>query len=215
MSIFASHFAFALLVTTVFCQQIGTNSPEIHPKLPWKKCTAGGCVVQSGEIVLDADFRWTHNKDGYNNCYDDKERKFNATLCPDAATCAKNCAVEGVTYADYGVTTEADALTMKLVPKNGIGSRLYFLDEQKNYKMFKLLDQELTFDVDMAKLPCGTNGALYFAEMEKDGGASLYEHNKAGAQYGTGYCDAQCAHGLKFIHGEVSLQSHHDGVKTC
>jgi cellulose 1,4-beta-cellobiosidase len=205
MSTFVLLSFFASLLTAGSCQQIGTNSPEVHPKLPWKKCTTGGsCVAQGGEVVLDADFRWTHARDGYNNCYDDKLKKFNETLCPDAATCAKNCAVEGVTYADYGVTTKDDALTMKLVPKNGIGSRLYFLDEEKNYKMFKLLDQEFTFDVDMEKLPCGTNGALYFAEMEKDGGISLYEHNKAGAQYGTGYCDAQCTHGLKFIHGEVS-----------
>jgi hypothetical protein len=89
------------------------------------------------------------------------------------------------------------------LPKNGVGSRLYFMDGEKNYKMFKLLDQEFTFDVDMTKLPCGTNGALYFAEMEKDGGTSLYAQNKAGAQYGTGYCDAQCPSGLKFMHGEV------------
>jgi cellulose 1,4-beta-cellobiosidase len=118
-------FVLASLLSTAIGQQIGTNSKEVHPKLPWKTCTtAGGCTVQSGEIVLDADFRWTHNKDGYNNCYDDAVKKFNQTLCPDPTTCAKNCAVEGVTYADYGVTTQGDALTMKLVRILGI-SRMF------------------------------------------------------------------------------------------
>ena len=31
--------------------------------------------------------------------------------------------------------------------------------------------------------------------------------NEAGAKYGTGYCDAQCPHDIKFIDGEAnSLQ---------
>jgi len=44
--------------------------------------------------------------------------------------------------------------------------------------------------VDVSKVPCGVNGALYFSEMSVDGGAS--DLNTAGAKYGTGYCDAQC-----------------------
>ena len=35
------------------------------------------------------------------------------------------------------------------------------------------------------------SGALYFVEMQKDGGVSEYSTNEAGAKYGTGYCDAQ------------------------
>ena len=38
--------------------------------------------------------------------------------------------------------------------------------------MFKLKNKEFTFDVDVSELPCGLNGALYFVEMEKDGGLS-------------------------------------------
>ena len=70
--------------------------------------------------------------------------------------------------------------------------------------MFKLLNQEFTFDVDVSNLPCGLNGALYLAQMDADGGMSRYSGNKAGAKYGTGYCDAQCPHDIKFINGEVS-----------
>jgi cellulose 1,4-beta-cellobiosidase len=67
--------------------------------------------------------------------------------------------------------------------------------------MFNLLNKEFTFTVDLSNLPCGLNGALYFVEMDKDGGMSKYSTNKAGAKYGTGYCDAQCPHDLKWING--------------
>merc|ERR1719356_1720836 len=41
--------------------------------------------------------------------------------------------------------------------------------------------------------------------MDQDGGASKYPGNKAGAKYGTGYCDAQCPHDIKFINGEANI----------
>ena len=31
--------------------------------------------------------------------------------------------------------------------------------------IFKLLNREFSFEVDVSKLPCGTNGAVYFVEM--------------------------------------------------
>jgi cellulose 1,4-beta-cellobiosidase len=37
--------------------------------------------------------------------------------------------------------------------------------------------------------------------MDADGGMSKDRTNKAGAKYGTGYCDAQCPRDLKFING--------------
>ena len=52
---------------------------------------------------------------------------------------------------------------------------------------FKLKNREFTFDVDASQLPCGLNGALYFVEMDEDGGTSKYPGNTAGANYGTGY----------------------------
>ena len=56
--------------------------------------------------------------------------------------------------------------------------------------MFKLKNKEFTFDVDVSNMPCGLNGALYFVEMEADGGKAKHPTNEAGAKYGTGYCDA-------------------------
>lgn len=73
--------------------------------------------------------------------------------------------------------------------------------------MFNVLNQEFTFDVDVSNLPCGLNGALYFSEMDADGGMAKYPTNKAGAKYGTGYCDSQCPRDIKFIAGEVSIAS--------
>ena len=35
---------------------------------------------------------------------------------------------------------------------------------------------------------------------------SKFPGNKAGAKYGTGYCDAQCPHDLKFINGEANCE---------
>ena len=53
------------------------------------------------------------------------------------------------------------------------------------HKLFSMLDEEISFDVDMSKMPCGLNGAIYFAEMDKTGDKS--GGNAAGAEYGTGY----------------------------
>jgi len=72
--------------------------------------------------------------------------------------------------------------------------------------MFKLLNREFSFQVDMSQLECGLNGALYFVEMEADGGSAKHPTNKAGAKYGTGYCDAQCPHDMKYIWGEANCK---------
>lgn len=34
---------------------------------------------------------------------------------------------------------------------------------------------------------------------------SKFSGNQAGAKYGTGYCDAQCPHDIKFINGEANI----------
>jgi cellulose 1,4-beta-cellobiosidase len=42
--------------------------------------------------------------------------------------------------------------------------------------------------------------------MASDGGMSTQPNNKAGAKYGTGYCDAQCPHDIKLIGGEANVE---------
>ncbi|QRW15745.1 beta-1,4-D-glucan cellobiohydrolase [Rhizoctonia solani] len=106
------------------------------------------------------------------------------------------------------VRASGNSLTLKFVTKTdntNIGSRVYLLADDTKYQMFKLKNQEFTFDVDVSNLPCGLNGALYFSQMDADGGMAKYSNNKAGAKYGTGYCDAQCPKDIKFINGEANV----------
>ncbi|KAG6853943.1 Exoglucanase [Blastosporella zonata] len=192
----------------VSAQQIGTNTAEVHPTLPWYQCTkAGGCVSQSaGAITLDSNWRWTHSTSGTTNCY--SGNAWDSTLCPDGVTCAANCALDGANYSGtYGITTSGDAVTLKFVTtstQTNVGSRVYLMASESEYEIFKLVNQEFTFDVDVSNLPCGLNGALYFTEMDADGGLAKHPTNKAGAKYGTGYCDAQCPRDLKFIAGQAN-----------
>jgi len=113
--------------------------------------------------------------------------------------------LEGANYAgDYGVTVKDSAAQLKFVVGSNVGSRLYLM-EGTQYKQFKLKNREFTMDVDVSQLPCGLNGAVYFVEMAPDGGSSKYSTNTAGANYGTGYCDAQCPLDIKFINGEANV----------
>jgi cellulose 1,4-beta-cellobiosidase len=193
-----------VVVASVAAQRIGKSSPEVHPTLPTWECTLkGGCVQKNTSIVLDSDYRWIHADDG-SNC---KAEGLNFTLFPDAKACASNCALEGADYPSAGILTRGSELTLNLfVNKSTTGTtlaspRVYLLANETTYDMFSLLNKEFTFDVDVSKLPCGSNGALHFSEMEATGGRG--DLNAAGAQYGTGYCDAQCP-ALPFINGEVS-----------
>ena len=129
----------------------------------------------------------------------------NSTVCPDEVTCAKNCLVEGFSLKDYaahGVTTSGSSLHMhQLVDGVSVSPRLYLLQENGvDYEYLQLTGNELSFDTDSSKLPCGMNGALYLTEMSKTGGRSHL--NPGGATYGTGYCDAQC-YSDPFINGVV------------
>lgn len=72
------------------------------------------------------------------------------------------------------------------------------------YEKFILLDSEFSFTVDPSALECGMNGGLYFVEMDPTG--DMRELNNAGATYGTGYCDSQCAMDNKFINGTANIE---------
>ena len=114
-------------------------------------------------------------------------------------------------YADTdGVKAQGNALDLGFVTKGpyskNVGSRTYLMKDEETYETFKLKNKEFSFDVDVSALPCGLNGALYFVSMDADGGKAKYgSKNQAGAKYGTGYCDAQCPHDLKWINGETNM----------
>ncbi|KAF3913467.1 Exoglucanase [Arthrobotrys entomopaga] len=202
-------FGSAFLWSLASAQGVGTQQAENHPQMTYSTCDASGsCSSQSGEVVIDANWRWVHNDGGYTNCY--TGNTWDSSYCPDDATCAQNCVLDGADYAGtYGITTSGNALSLKFVTQSSgknIGSRTYLMDSSSTYKEFDLLDNEFTFDVDVSNLPCGLNGALYFVSMDADGGMSKYSGNKAGAKYGTGYCDSQCPRDLKFINGEGNVE---------
>ncbi|KAF7296285.1 Glucanase [Mycena chlorophos] len=167
-------FALAALLPAALGQLAGTNTAENHPSLSWQTCTGTGgnsCTSNSGSVVIDANWRWTH---------------------------------EG--------TSGGNALTLKFVTfgqQENIGSRVYLLNSGGTaYQPFDFVNKEFvplthhSFDVDVSQLPCGLNGALYFVQMDTDGGVAKSNGlNKAGPKYGTGYCDSQCPRDLKFIQG--------------
>ncbi|KAJ7246795.1 cellobiohydrolase I [Mycena haematopus] len=189
-------------LAVAYGQQVGTQMAETHPSLSSQKCTASGCTTLQTSVVLDGNWRWLHSINGTTNCY--TGNTWDKTLCPDPKTCAANCALDGADYSGtYGITSSGSALTLKFVTGANIGSRVYLMANQTNYQMFQLLNQEFTFDVDMSNLGCGLNGALYLSEMASNGGLSTT--NTAGAKYGTGYCDSQCPHDLKFINGMANV----------
>jgi cellulose 1,4-beta-cellobiosidase len=181
--------AVAAFVAGASAQLACSQVTEKHPSLSWQKCAAGGtCSNVAGSVVLDANWRWTHTTSGYTNCY--TGNKWDSTICPDGKTCASACCVDGAEYTStYGIQTTGNALSLKLVTEHAdgksVGSRVYLMENDNSYQMFNLLGNEFTFDVDVSKLPCGLNGALYFVSMDKDGGLSKHPGNKAGAKYGS------------------------------
>jgi hypothetical protein len=197
----------ATLLGLAAAQSLGNNSVEVHPKLTTWKCTnAGGCKLQNTAIVLDAATHWIHQKDNSSLGCGNWGSGPDPTACPDVETCANNCVMEGIQdYSDYGLSTSGGSLKMDMYnPTGGVASpRVYLLaEDEEKYEMLQLTGNELTFDVDVSKLPCGMNGALYLSEMEADGGRSAL--NPGGASRGSGYCDAQC-YVTPWINGVVSM----------
>jgi len=194
------------LASVALAQKAGTLETESHLPITWQTCTTSGCTNVDAEIVIDANWRWTHV--GGENCYDGNEW---TSVCSSNEDCAENCAVEGVDYeGTYGATTSGDALDLKFVTEHeygtNVGSRMYLLEDESSYQTFDLIGNEFAFDVDLSTVECGLNSALYFVPMPKDGGVGTQPANTAGAKYGTGYCDSQCARDLKFLGGHANYE---------
>jgi cellulose 1,4-beta-cellobiosidase len=196
------------LCIPVLSQQAGEVKENYNLPLPIARCTmVNGCVEEPTTVTMDANWRWLHEKSGYDSCFVDGS--WSATACSGSgADCASNCAVEGISKSDwaetYGISRRAGGVRVNFKTGGNVGSRFYLLDASQTYKQFSLLNREIAFDVDVSTLPCGMNGAVYFSEMPADGDKS--SSNTAGAAYGTGYCDAQCPADVKFISGEANSE---------
>lgn len=201
----------ALLAALASAQHTGVHVAEVHPSLSWKQCDAfGQCAAVNGKVVLDANWRWLPRVGSVHNCFTGNE--WNDLMCsgnPDLSTC--QCALEGADYRNvHGITTSSDALSLRYQTAHQHGttlnSRVFLLDTPDRYKTFTLADNEVTFDVDLSAVPCGLNSRLYFVDMEADGGKARYPTNRAGAKYGTGYCDATCTRSQKYVAGQASIR---------
>ncbi|KAI2465664.1 glycoside hydrolase family 7 protein [Annulohypoxylon bovei var. microspora] len=198
-----------LLVGQTAAQGIG--KAETHPKLTTAKCTIkDGCVAQNTSVVLDASFHGLRQANGTDSC-GGYGAGLSKELCPDHEACARNCVFDGADYAANGVATDGAALTLNMYTRQDGGNatarspRVYLLDEDgEDYEVLLLKNAEISFDVDVSKLVCGMNGALYVTEMNATGARSAL--NPAGARYGTGYCDAQCPM-LPFINGVANIDA--------
>lgn len=206
--------AVVFLAAAVAGQHPGTFVFERAPPLRWHRCNAtDSCEPVSGSVVLEANERaYNHETDGFMSCWIGNE--WTSPACTtDGDLCAASCAIEGADYRnDHGITTTGagGALSQRYrtISQFGTfyGSRVFLLGEQNKYQTFTLLDNEFAFDVDLSKVECGMNAALQFVGMEADGGLARFPGNKAGAKYGTGYCDSSCTRSQKWVAGKGNVE---------
>ena len=178
---------------------------ETHVPVSYKNCVTGTCVNTTGYITLDLEWRWKHLQNSYTNC-----NGGNYWNCPNALNCTQTCVIEGLNLTQYnttyGITPLNNGIKMQYVTGGNVGSRVYLMKDNNTYLKIPLLNQEISFTVDLSTLPCGVNGAVYLIEAQADGGTSAYPNVKAGAKYGEGYCDAQCPQ-LSFVGGLANSPS--------
>ncbi|OTB06064.1 glycoside hydrolase family 7 protein [Hypoxylon sp. CI-4A] len=202
------HFGTATAITWLLVSQAsaqGIGNEDTHPLLATEKCTIkDGCVRQNTSIVLDASFHGLRQVNGTDSCGGYGGKTLSKQLCPDNEACAQNCVFDAADYEGSGVFANGSALTLNMFKQRdgnttSVSPRVYLLDaEGDDYEVLFVKKGEIAFDVDVSKLGCGMNGALYLTEMNSTGARSAL--NPAGARYGTGYCDANCPK-LPFIDG--------------
>ena len=88
--------AFPKLLVALLCssraaaQQAGILETEQKPTITLKECTlSGGCTSRQAKLTLDANWRWVHETDGFQNCYTGD--RWDTGRCSDPAQCAQNC----------------------------------------------------------------------------------------------------------------------------
>jgi hypothetical protein len=140
----------------MFVALLSLSLSETRPSLTWQQCTKTGCTPVAGSVTSDASWRGNPR---------------NADL----------------QYQNIGVTGDGKSISQKLVTHNPwgdtVGSRLYLLAPSgSSYQLFKFINKEITYDVNLAQIPCGLNAAFYTVEMAEKGSG-------VGATYGDGYCD--------------------------
>jgi cellulose 1,4-beta-cellobiosidase len=195
------------LLAAATAQGFGKEIYEVHGNMSWTQCKKlEDCRQVEGEIVLDAEWRWLHNAGGYRNCYDGN--RWNSDTCNSVNNCT-TCEYEGADLkGTYGIIAKNDSIflqykTLQAFSYN-INSRVFLMENEDTYQTFTLLNNEVAVDVDLSTVECGIRAGLYFVAMDADGGKSRFPTNKAGARYGTGYCDASCPRSNRFNGGKAN-----------
>ncbi|KAJ4161916.1 hypothetical protein BFJ63_vAg13185 [Fusarium oxysporum f. sp. narcissi] len=208
----------ASLFASGYAQWPCGNIEEKHPPLTWYHCDQKPCQKFYGAVVLDSTLRETNCCAGSFNIKD-----LHRTDCKkkDKDTCPVDCCIEGADYQAHGISTDDTSLTLDLgasaphTPKDLI--RVFALKEDERYLAPRLIDQrdsEYTFDLEIRNVPSGYKARVSLNWMWPDGGKSEAKGDKAGARYGTGYCDATCDLGQRFVEGRANydgwVPSKHD-----
>merc|ERR1719331_2141043 len=108
-------------------QQAGTSKAEAHIPINFWSCTkAGGCVVAQSSLTMDAQWRWTHNKQSQ-NCLTSKDAKWETADAPNGKAAAANCAIEGMPL-NKEFTFDVDVSTLEC----GLNGAVYFVEMEAN-----------------------------------------------------------------------------------
>lgn len=182
-------------------------------------CNTSGACASDPDIAGECS--WNTEK---NTCYNHSQGKGNEpiTYTDNGVTKTGYIVIDqqvrgSSSTADYklgdaGVTVNGNSITQRFVTGENVGSRVYLLDAtQKSYVKFKLIDAELSYDVEI-DIPCGMNAALYTVEMPADG---VTPGHTAGATYGGGYCDSNFVGGIGCAEFDISESNARATVYTA
>lgn len=196
------------LFASAYAQWPCGNIEEVHPPFAWHNCVQEPCKKYFGAIVLDSTLRETNCCAGR---FDIKDLHRTHCKNKDKDTCPVDCCIEGADYRAHGISTDGTSLKLDLgataphVPKDLI--RVMPLKENERYENKPLVrrhDSEYTFDIDVRNVPPGYKARVSLNWMWPDGARSEKKGDKAGARYGTGYCDATCDKGQRFVEGRAN-----------
>jgi hypothetical protein len=74
-------------------------------------------------------------------------------------------------FGTYSIMTSRNVLNLWFITTSSqqfVGMRVFLTTNNTSYQVFKVPNQEFSFDVDVLSLPCGLNSALYLTEMDAD-----------------------------------------------
>ncbi|KAF4344250.1 exoglucanase type C [Fusarium beomiforme] len=201
---------FILLAASLFAatdaQRACEGIEEVHPPFNWHDCYGDSCFERYAAVVLDSKLRQIDCCNGSRNTLQRAAcKKKNKDQCP------VDCCIHGADYGAHGIFTNGTDLTLDVgashpnTPKDLI--RVMLMKDENHYEWTQIIDpwdSEYTFDVEVRDVPPGYKARLSLHWMWEKGNMDKKKGDKAGAKYGTGYCDAHCDQGQRFVMGRAN-----------